>query len=200
MTVAEDRHHFQEGDFVTFSDIHGMTELNGCPPRRIHVLGPQQFTIGDTSAFSPYESFGWCKQVKRPATFHFLPLKEANRSPGEFQVTDFGKLENAATLHVAVQTLDRFITEMKRPPCPFNETDADRFVTMAETFRGDLQVGLWEEWHVDFSRGSAHVRADVLWRAGSRGGSDGGGSGPGGVEGVWREVRADSAVSVLRRV
>ncbi|KAK8823057.1 hypothetical protein WA538_002210 [Blastocystis sp. DL] len=140
VTIAEDRHPFQEGDFVTFSDVHGMTELNGCSPRRIHVLGPQQFTIGDTSAFSSYESFGWCKQVKRPATFHFLPLKEANHTPGEFQVTDFGKLENAASLHVAVQTLDRFISEMKRPPCPFDETDADRFVAMAEAFRGDLEV------------------------------------------------------------
>ena len=155
MTIAEDRHPFQEGDFVTFSDVHGMTELNDCSPRRIHVLGPQQFTIGDTSAFSSYESFGWCKQGKRPATFHFLPLKEANHTPGEFQVTDFGKLENAASLHVAVQTLDRFISEMKRPPCPFDETDADRFVAMAEAFRGDLEVVSRGDSDVGQSRGSS---------------------------------------------
>ena len=59
VTVADDRHPFQEGDMVTFSDVRGMTELNGCEPRRVHVLGNQQFTIGDTSSFSPYESFGW---------------------------------------------------------------------------------------------------------------------------------------------
>ena len=182
---------------MTFSDVHGMTELNGCSPRRIHVLGPQQFTIGDTSAFSPYESFGWCKQVKRPATFHFLPLKEANHSPGEFQVTDFGKLENAATLHVAVQTLDRFISEMKRPPCPFDETDADRFVAMAEQFRGDLEVVSRFFSEVDKSRGSSHLRDDMLRGIWAGGGSDGGGSGPGGVEGMWREIRANSAVSLL---
>jgi len=35
----ESRHGFQDGDFVTFTEVQGMTELNRCEPRRITVLG-----------------------------------------------------------------------------------------------------------------------------------------------------------------
>jgi len=35
----ESRHGFQDGDYVTFTEVHGMTELNRCEPRQIKVLG-----------------------------------------------------------------------------------------------------------------------------------------------------------------
>jgi len=37
--LDETRHSFQDGDYVTFSEIQGMTELNQCEPRKIKVLG-----------------------------------------------------------------------------------------------------------------------------------------------------------------
>lgn len=138
--MADDRHPFQEGDMVTFSDVRGMTELNGCEPRRIHVLGNQQFTIGDTSSFSPYESFGWCTQVKQPLSMHFLPLCEANKCPGEFLVTDFGKLDHAISLHASVLALDKFVETMGRPPCPWSEEDASELVTLSERISEEFQV------------------------------------------------------------
>lgn len=108
-----------------------MVELNGCAPRAIHVLGPQQFTIGDTSSLSPYESFGWCTQVKQPKTFRFLELRKANRRPADLSITDFGKLDHAITLHVAVLTLDRFMEQVGHVPRPWNDEDAEIFVQLA---------------------------------------------------------------------
>ena len=37
--LDETRHSFQDGDYVTFTEIQGMTELNRCEPRKVKVLG-----------------------------------------------------------------------------------------------------------------------------------------------------------------
>lgn len=37
--LDETRHGFNDGDFISFSEIQGMTKLNGCEPRKIKVLG-----------------------------------------------------------------------------------------------------------------------------------------------------------------
>lgn len=46
-THHERRHGFQDGDWVTFRELQGMTELNGSPPRQIRVTGPYSFNIED---------------------------------------------------------------------------------------------------------------------------------------------------------
>ena len=38
-TLDETRHGLEDGDHVTFSEIKGMTQLNGCEPRKIQVKG-----------------------------------------------------------------------------------------------------------------------------------------------------------------
>ena len=108
-----------------------MVELNGCAPRAVHVLGPQQFTIGDTSSLSPYESFGWCTLVKQPKTLRFLELRKANRRPADILYTDFGKMDHAMALHTAVLALDRFMARFGHVPRPWNDEDAGIFVKMA---------------------------------------------------------------------
>ena len=37
--LDETRHGFNDEDYVTFTDVQGMTELNGCEPIKIKVLG-----------------------------------------------------------------------------------------------------------------------------------------------------------------
>lgn len=37
--LDEARHGFESGDYVTFTEVQGMTELNGCQPVEIKVLG-----------------------------------------------------------------------------------------------------------------------------------------------------------------
>jgi len=37
--LDETRHSFQDGDYVTFTEVQGMTELNQCKPLKVRVLG-----------------------------------------------------------------------------------------------------------------------------------------------------------------
>ena len=39
----ESRHNLMDGDYVTFNEIQGMTELNGCLGRPIKVIGNTQY-------------------------------------------------------------------------------------------------------------------------------------------------------------
>ena len=65
------------GDFVTFKDITGMTELNDTPPRPIRVLSPTKFTIEDTSKFQEFTGVGIVEEIKVPRPSIFKPLSEA---------------------------------------------------------------------------------------------------------------------------
>ncbi len=65
------------GDFVTFKEIVGMTELNDTPPRPVRILSPFTFSIEDTSKFSDYISGGIIEQVKIPKPVFYRNLKEA---------------------------------------------------------------------------------------------------------------------------
>ena len=65
------------GDFVTFSNVKGMIELNDTPPRPIRVLSKTKFTIEDTSKFQQFSGFGVVKEVKMPYPIEYNPLSEA---------------------------------------------------------------------------------------------------------------------------
>ena len=65
------------GDYVTFKEVSGMSELNDTPPRPIRVLSPCSFTIEDTSKFQEYNCNGTVEEVKVPRPAFFKPLKEA---------------------------------------------------------------------------------------------------------------------------
>lgn len=45
--LDESRHGLEDGDYVTFSEVQGMTELNGCKPIMIKVKQDQIFIGGD---------------------------------------------------------------------------------------------------------------------------------------------------------
>ena len=65
------------GDFVTFKDVTGMTELNDTPPRPIRVISPTSFTIEDTTKFQEFTGMGIVEEVKVPRPSIFKPLSEA---------------------------------------------------------------------------------------------------------------------------
>ena len=73
MTCNEEtRHDLETGDFVTFSEIVGMEELNNSPAREITEITPYSFSIGDTSEFSEYTGKGVVTEVKTPVTLQFV--------------------------------------------------------------------------------------------------------------------------------
>lgn len=65
------------GDYVTFKEIVGMTELNDTPPRPIRILSPITFSIEDTSKFSDYICGGMIEQVKVPRPVFNKSLKDS---------------------------------------------------------------------------------------------------------------------------
>lgn len=127
--LDESRHGFEDGDYVTFSEVQGMTELNGCKPLKIKVLGPFTFSIGDTTQFSDYVRGGIVTQVKVPVKKSFKSLEESLKEP-EFVMTDFAKFDRPGILHIAFQTLHKYEKENGSAPKPWNEDDAEKFLAM----------------------------------------------------------------------
>jgi len=70
--LDESRHGLEDGDFVTFTEVQGMTELNNCHPRKVTVKGPYTFTIGNTSDLGDYIRGGIFTQVKMPKILAFV--------------------------------------------------------------------------------------------------------------------------------
>jgi len=70
--LDETRHGLEDGDFVTFREVQGMEELNGCEPRKVSVKGPYTFSIGDTTGLGEYKTGGIFTQVKMPKIIDFV--------------------------------------------------------------------------------------------------------------------------------
>ncbi|CAL4109432.1 unnamed protein product [Meganyctiphanes norvegica] len=125
--LDETRHGFEDGDYVTFSEVQGMTELNGCKPRKIEVLGPFTFSIGDTSGFSDYVRGGIVTQVKMPKAINFKSMEESLKAP-EFLITDFAKFDRPGLLHICFQALGVYEATHGSSPAPWNTDDAGKFL------------------------------------------------------------------------
>ncbi|KAJ2852378.1 E1 ubiquitin-activating protein [Coemansia brasiliensis] len=129
--LDETRHGLEDGQLVTFSEVEGMTELNDCEPRKVTVLGPYTFSIGDTTGFGAYKRGGLFKQVKMPVTQSFKSFKEALESP-EFFFSDFAKFDRPGQLHVGFQALHQFAAANGgKMPRPGNEADAKEVLRLA---------------------------------------------------------------------
>ncbi|KAH6915432.1 ubiquitin activating enzyme [Coprinopsis sp. MPI-PUGE-AT-0042] len=136
--LDEARHGLEDGDFVTFTEVQGMTELNGCEPRKVTVKGPYTFTIGDTSNLSDYKTGGIFNQVKMPKLLEFKSLRESLQDP-EFFMTDFGKFDRPPTLHAAFQALSEFRSQHGRLPRPRNDEDASTLFEITKKINGDAE-------------------------------------------------------------
>ncbi|XWS53371.1 hypothetical protein CRYUN_Cryun11dG0151800 [Craigia yunnanensis] len=123
--VDDERLEFQDGDFVIFFEVHGMTELNDGKPRKIKSARPYSFTLEeDTTNFGTYIKGGIVTQVKQPKVLNFKPLREALKDPGDFMLSDFSKFDYPPLLHLAFQALDKFVSDLGRFPVAGSEEDA----------------------------------------------------------------------------
>uniref|UniRef100_UPI00358F0808 ubiquitin-like modifier-activating enzyme 1 isoform X2 n=1 Tax=Myxine glutinosa TaxID=7769 RepID=UPI00358F0808 len=129
--LDEARHGFETGDFIVFSEVQGMTQVNGCKPREIKVLGPYTFSIGDTTEFSDYVRGGIVTQVKMPKKVSFKSFRDSLKEPS-FIITDFAKMERPGHLHIAFKALHEYVGKYSRLPQPRSEADATDLVTLAE--------------------------------------------------------------------
>ena len=68
------RHDLETGDFVTFSEVAGMSALNEFKPQEVTVLTPYSFSIGDTLQLPEYTGGGIVTEFKAPVTLQFVSL------------------------------------------------------------------------------------------------------------------------------
>ncbi|KAL4450533.1 hypothetical protein ABPG77_000889, partial [Micractinium sp. CCAP 211/92] len=133
-TVEDERLEFQDGEEVIFSEIVGMTELNGRAPIPVKNCKAHSFTLEiDTTGFSPYQRGGIVTQHKGSKTLAFKPLAQAIQEPGEFLLSDFSKLERSPLLHIGFQALDSFQASKGRLPEPGSEEDAAAVIAAAKS-------------------------------------------------------------------
>jgi len=130
--LDETRHGLETGDYVNFSDVQGMVELNGCQPRPIKVLDPYTFSIGDTTGFTDYVGGGIVTQVKK---VQFKPFAQALDEP-EFLDTDSENLNRQAQLHLAFRALDAWMKKKEHLPNPWSRSDSATFLKVAQEVNG----------------------------------------------------------------
>uniref|UniRef100_H2Z056 E1 ubiquitin-activating enzyme n=1 Tax=Ciona savignyi TaxID=51511 RepID=H2Z056_CIOSA len=128
--LDETRHGFESGDFVKFHEVKGMNGLNDSEPRKIEVLGPYTFNIGDISKYDAYGG-GIATQVKMPTTVQFKSLRDAMESP-EFLLSDFAKFDRPGQLHISFQALHQFVAEKGQLPGVKNDVNADALISIAK--------------------------------------------------------------------
>ncbi|KAL2508092.1 Ubiquitin-activating enzyme E1 1 [Forsythia ovata] len=143
--VDDERLEFQDGDLVVFSEVQGMTELNDGKPRKIKTARPYSFILNeDTTSLGRYEKGGIVTQVKQPKVLNFKPLREAIKDPGDFLLCDFSKFDRPPLLHLAFQSLDKFVSELGRFPVAGSEEDAQRLISITSGLNdslGDAKLG-----------------------------------------------------------
>lgn len=131
--LDETRHGFEDGDYVTFTEVEGMEALNGCEPRKVTVKGPYTFSIGDVSGLGQYKRGGLYQQVKMPKFLDFKKLSVSLKEP-EFVMSDFAKFDRPQQLHIGFQALNAFAQTHNRLPLPQNVEDATVLVASARAF------------------------------------------------------------------
>ena len=103
-----------DGDYVTFSEVQGMTELNTCGPREIKWISPFAFSIGDTSQMGAYTGGGLVNQVRVPKVHKFESLAHCIETPyyqGKVpDPIDFAKFGRPELLHLSFKHLMKYQT------------------------------------------------------------------------------------------
>jgi len=125
VTVHEDkRHSYQEGDFVKFQEVEGMTQINNAEPFEItQVKGPFSFKIkADSRAWGAYTRQGQVEDIKVPKVQAYHSLAKSVLNPtastkfGMLETPDLRQFGRSEQLHVAFRAVHAFHSEHKRYP------------------------------------------------------------------------------------
>lgn len=139
---------FSNGEAITFSNVNGMTKLNGSS-HQIQVIDSTTAFIGDTSSdeFGEYQGGGVCHQIKHPIrlTHQSLEHQLSNPTIGDIDGKDYSVIFSA---YLGLLALDRFKNENKgHLPIVNNETDFTNFMEIVkhETKKSQLKCEIFEE-------------------------------------------------------
>lgn len=121
--LHENSHELENGDYVKFSDVKGMSKLNSDKLYQVKVLGPQAFQIDIDKSYGTFEGFGVYTQVRMPTVVNFSSLSEQLTNP-DFVVSDSKKFDRPQQLHLGFQALHIFKKDHGgRLPIPYNDND-----------------------------------------------------------------------------
>jgi len=104
-----ERNPFEDGDFVKFTDLSGMSELQELPYVRISNCTPVGFCVGDTSSFSEHVSGGYVTKTLVRAEASHRSLRDCSAAPeaGEALVdVDLSLWGRSKQLHVAALAME----------------------------------------------------------------------------------------------
>lgn len=129
-------HGFEEGDFVKFEEVKGMTQLNYSVENEfVHkvktVLSPYAFTIEtDSTSFNDYTTGGIATQVKVPVVMNFATIEESIEEPN-LVITDFCKFSSPSVSHIGMQALHAYVAKNGSLPSPWNKEHAESLLSLA---------------------------------------------------------------------
>jgi ubiquitin-activating enzyme E1-like protein 2 len=135
-TLEHHMHGLEVGDAIKLTEVEGMIDLNYTERNPVvfkvtKVVSPYKFTINiDTTNMPAYISGGVASEVKMPITIDYLPLSQSLEKP-LFTPADFAKFTQPNQLHIANQALHMFTQAKGHLPEPWNKTDADEIVKLA---------------------------------------------------------------------
>ncbi|OMJ66711.1 hypothetical protein SteCoe_36353 [Stentor coeruleus] len=152
VTVHEEkRHTYEDGDYVVFKEVEGMTEINNTTPKLVKFISPYSFSIGDTSNYKAYTRQGIVEQVKVPVKFRFRSLDDALQNPAANEpliISDFGKIGRPEQLHFAQWAVREFKKSYRFLPELMNQEHANEVVNIAKRLN-DLGKGVFSVEDID---------------------------------------------------
>ena len=130
VTTHEDkRHSYQDGDYVKFVEVEGMTELNNREPIQIYGCTKDSFKLKlDTREFGAYRRQGVVENVKVPKPVKFDSLTASVADPvassaeGMLMTPDLAKWGRSDQLHLGIRAIHAFKSKNGRYP---EDTAAD---------------------------------------------------------------------------
>lgn len=140
--LDDSRHGLEDGDWVKFTEVEGIEELNSGKPFEVTVTGPFGFNIGDISGLGTYVKGGIFTQVKKPVKLSFESLEAQIKTP-ELLISDFAKFDRPNNLHVGFLALQGFTNKHNRLPYPHDEEDAAEIIAISRTVK-ESQTSLGE--------------------------------------------------------
>ena len=173
VTVHDDkRHSFHDDTYIQFTEVQGMTEINGTEPIAISVIDGFSFKLKlDTTGFGKYIREGLVADVKVPKKHKFNSLREALAKPlatapdGCFLTPDLAFFDRPGLLHYALQGILRFFDKSGKLPGNTDEDAKTVFDFSKEINEENKSVeGAWtiDEWDEEiFSKASRHSAASI---------------------------------------
>ncbi|CZT99417.1 hypothetical protein PFAG_03910 [Plasmodium falciparum Santa Lucia] len=134
---------FEEGDYVQFSNVEGMTEINN-KIYKIKNLKKYTFEIGDTSLYSEYIKGGICTQVKKHLKLNFYPYEYICVNPlNNENISNNEQKHNQNDNHF-LDTCNNIIYENIPQPNSFIISDYAKF-DMSNHLHYSIQALKWYE-------------------------------------------------------